>query len=105
MRANTEKAFEIYIQETMASRGWVTGSNALWDVKTGLFPDYIFSFLKDTQGLLWEQMEKMHRADLRSKLLEALIKERDIKGTLHVIRHGFKFYGKTFQLAYFKPAH
>ena len=47
----------------------------------------------------------MHGADLKAKLLEALIKERDIKGTLHLIRHGFKFYGKTFQLAYFKPAH
>jgi type I restriction enzyme R subunit len=22
-----------------------------------------------------------------------------------VLRHGFKFYGKTFRLAYFKPAH
>src|SRR5262249_20624629 len=27
----------------------------------------------------------------------------DIKGTLHVLRHGFKCYGKTFQLAYFRP--
>ncbi len=27
------------------------------------------------------------------------------KGSLHVLRHGFKFYGKTFRLAYFKPAH
>lgn len=105
MKANTEKAFEIYIQETMASRGWINGSNALWDVKMGLFPDYIFSFLKDTQGQLWEQMEKMHGSDLKPKLLEVFIKERDIKGTLHIIRHGFKFYGKTFQLAYFKPAH
>jgi type I restriction enzyme, R subunit len=24
---------------------------------------------------------------------------------LHVLRHGFKFYGKTFRMAYFKPAH
>jgi len=52
MKASTEKAFEIYIQETMASRGWIAGSNALWDVKSGLFPDYIFSFLKDTQAAL-----------------------------------------------------
>lgn len=105
MKANTEKAFETYIQETMAGRGWIAGSNALWVVKMGLFPDYIFSFLKDTQAPLWEQMEKLHGSDLKPKLLEALIKERDFKGTLHILRHGFKFYGKTFQLAYFKPAH
>jgi type I restriction enzyme, R subunit len=24
---------------------------------------------------------------------------------LHILRHGFKFYGKTFRIAYFKPAH
>ena len=35
----------------------------------------------------------------------ALVKELDLKGSLHVLRHGFKFYGKTFRLAYFKPAH
>jgi len=38
-------------------------------------------------------------------LLNALVKELDIKGALHVLRHGFKFYGKLFRLAYFKPAH
>ena len=35
----------------------------------------------------------------------ALVKELNLKGTLHVLRHGFKFYGKTFWLATFKPAH
>lgn len=105
MKASTEKAFEIYIQETMAQRGWANGSNALWDVKSGLFSDYIFAFLKETQRALWEEMEKLHGADLKPKLLESLVKERDIKGTLHILRHGFKFYGKTFRLAYFKPAH
>ncbi len=39
-------------------------------------------------------------------LLDTLVKELDIKGGyLHVLRHGFKFYGKLFRLAYFKPAH
>ena len=37
--------------------------------------------------------------------MDALAKELDLKGTLDVLRHGFKFYGKTFRLAYFKPAH
>lgn len=38
-------------------------------------------------------------------LLDALVKELEIKGSLNVLRHGFKFYGKLFRLAYFKPAH
>ena len=50
-------------------------------------------------------MEKLHGQELAGKLIDTLVKERDSKGTLYIIRHGFKFYGKTFRLAYFKPAH
>lgn len=105
MKATTEKAFEAYIQETMATRSWIAGSNTLWDKQKALFPEYIIAFIKDTQGDLWNQMEKLHGTGLPAMLIDALFKERDTKGTLHIIRHGFKFYGKTFKLSYFKPAH
>lgn len=105
MKATSEKAFEAYIQETMEAHGWIAGSNGLWDKQKALFPDYILAFIKDTQSKLWVEMERLHGVELASKLIDALFKERDIKGTLNIIRHGFKFYGKTFKLAYFKPAH
>lgn len=105
MKATTEKAFEAYIQETMATRSWISGSNQEWDKARALFPSHVVSFIKDTQSELWVQMEKLHGQELPDKLVETLVKERDIKGTLHIIRHGFKFYGKTFKLAFFKPAH
>ncbi len=89
----------------MSSRGWITGSNLAWDKKRALFPEYVTAFIKDTQKELWDQMEKLHGAELSAKLIDTLVKERDTKGTLHIIRHGFKFYGKTFRLAFFKPAH
>ena len=38
-----------------------------------------------------------------STVLDSLSKEFDLKGTLHVLRHGFKCYGKTFRMAYFRP--
>ncbi len=50
-------------------------------------------------------MQALHGVGLERLLIDALVKELDLKGTLHVLRHGFKFYGKTFRLAYFKPAH
>jgi len=105
MKATTEKAFEAYIEETLANRGWGPCSNLLWDKNKALIPEEVINFIKDTQGDLWAQMEKLHGDELSAKLIEALIKERDTKGTLHVLRHGFKFYGKTFKLGYFKPAH
>ena len=50
-------------------------------------------------------MRALHGDGLEALLLASLVKELNIKGTLHVLRHGFKFYGKTFRIANFKPAH
>ena len=50
-------------------------------------------------------MKGLHATGLEPLLLNTLVKELDTKGSLHVLRHGFKFYGKTFRLGYFKPAH
>ena len=38
-------------------------------------------------------------------MIEVLVKEIDTKGSLYVLRHGFKFHGQTLHVAYFKPAH
>ncbi len=105
MKATTEKAFEAYIQETLTARGWLTGSNQLWDKQKALFLEYVISFIKDSQPELWQQMAKLHGLELEAKLSDTLVKERISKGTLYIIRHGFKFYGKVFKLAYYKPAH
>ncbi len=105
MKATTEKAFESYIQETLAHRGWKEGSVAAWDKTKALFPEYVIAFIKTTQTELWSQMEKLHGKELPAKLIDTLMTERETKGTLYILRHGFKFYGKTFKLAYFKPAH
>src|ERR1019366_6119624 len=85
--------------------GWSSGTNAEWDVERALFPKRVFSFLQSTQRNLWKEMFDLHGDGLEPLLLSTLVKELDLKGSLHVLRHGFKFYGKTFRLAYFKPAH
>ncbi len=102
----TERAFENYIEEILLTRGgWKSGSNADWDKERALFPGQVFAFIQDTQPNLWAEMQALHATGFESLLLGTLVKELDAKGSLHVLRHGFKFYGKTFRLAYFKPAH
>ena len=45
----------------------------------------------------WAAMaDAARRPTLRDLIVDALLRELDIKGTLNVLRHGFKFYGKTF---------
>ncbi len=101
----TERAFETYVEEILSANGWVSGSNAGWDKQRAIFPTEVFAFLKQTQPVLWAEMGRLHAAGLESLILTTLVKELDAKGSLNVIRHGFKFYGKTFRLSYFKPAH
>ena len=102
----TERAFETYVEEILLKRGgWLSGSNSDWDKERALFPSHIFAFLEDTQPKLWAEMRVQHAAGLEALLITTLVSELDSKGSLHVLRHGFKFYGKLFRLAYFKPAH
>src|SRR5260370_4748806 len=107
MQAQTaERAFETYVEEILLDTdGWKSGSNAEWDKERALFPVQAFAFLQHTQSKLWAEMKSLHAIGLEPLLLTTLVKELDTKGSLHVLRHGFKFYGKTFRVAYFKPAH
>ena len=100
-RQTNERAFETHVEEILAKVGWQSGTNAEWNVDHALFAARIFAFLEASQPKLWSEMRALHGAGLEKLLLAALVKELDVKGTPHVLRHGFKFYGKTFRLAYF----
>lgn len=107
MKATTEKAFESYIESVLYAEnsGWSILSDDVWDKKHAIFPKVIIEFLRTTQNKLMDEMYALLGEELHEKLINTLLKEREAKGTIQIIRHGFKFYGKTFKLAYFKPAH
>lgn len=105
MSTTSEKAFESYLIQMLTEAGWQVGNVAEWDKALALFPARMFAFIEATQRKLWGEMAALHGDGLQPMLLQALVKELDLKGSLHVLRHGFKFYGKSFRLAYFKPAH
>jgi len=101
----TETAFETYVEQMLLTTGWKIGTNAEWNKEQALFSARVFAFIQKTQSKLWAEMKGLHGGGLETLLLNSLVKELDAKGSLHVLRHGFKFYGKTFHLGYFKPAH
>jgi len=100
-----ERTFETHVADLLSAGGWWPGTTAEWDVERALFPARICHFIETTQPKLWAAMRALHATVLEKLLIGALVKELELKGALHVLRHGFKFYGKTFRLAYFKPAH
>ena len=100
-----ESAFESTVESMLLGGGWRKGDREEWDVDLALFPARALAFIRDTHPELWAEMAALHGATLESNLIEMLVKELDNKGALDVLRHGFRFFGKTFRLAYFKPSH
>ena len=100
-----EAAFESAVESMLLDGGWRKGDRDEWNVDRALFPARALAFIRDTQPELWAEMSALHGANLEPTLIEMLLKELDNKGALDVLRHGFRFFGKTFRLAYFKPSH
>ena len=100
-----ELAFESTVESMLLNGGWHKCDREEWRVDRALFPARAFAFIRDTQPELWAEMSTLHGANFESSLIETLVKELDNKGSLDVLRHGFRFFGKTFRLAYFKPSH
>ena len=104
MAGHGETAFEIAIEHGLTSRGgYARRSPDDFNEELCLFPADVLGFLKDTQPHKWDQLEALLKEQTADQVLSDLTKELTTKGTLHVLRHGFRCYGKTLRLAYFQP--
>ena len=104
MAGHTELDFEIAIETGLTGAGGYTKRDAsAYDEALALFPDDVIGFLQASQPSKWAQLEALLGDKTGATVLGSLAKELEIKGTLHVLRYGFKCYGKTFRLANFRP--
>ena len=103
--ATSELAFETNVETMMLDAGWRSGDVTEWNVDAALFPARAVVFIRDTQPDEWKRAAELHGDALESMLIDGLVKELDLKGSLAVLRHGFRFYGRTLRVAYFAPAH
>lgn len=99
-----ERSFETAIEAALIGAGGWRRGEAAFDAEAGLFPDEVVAFVAASQPARWARLEAALGADARSTLLRALVKELAAKGALHVLRHGFKGFGRTWRLAYPPPA-
>ncbi|MAQ18474.1 MAG: type I restriction endonuclease subunit R [Sandaracinus sp.] len=97
--------FEAAVEGDLLEAGYLRGEAADFDASLALIPKDLFAFIAATQPELWAQLRKNHPTGLESGLLDALTKKLNDRGTLEVLRHGFKFYGKRIATAFFRPAH
>lgn len=104
MSGHTERDFETAIEAGLTGGGgYATRVATDYDEVLALFPEDVSGFLRDSQPTRWGQLEALLGEKTKATVLDSLAKELEIKGALHVLRHGFKCYGKTFRMAFFRP--
>jgi len=99
-----EKAFEELIEQSLLENGgYVKGDPAQFDRQLALDTGVFFQFIQATQKEAWDELTKIHGADIEQKFLYRLSQELDTRGMLDCLRNGIIDYGKKFKLAFFKP--
>lgn len=104
MKKHTEERLEDAVVDALVSRGgYVLTVSEEFDADRALNPDRVIRFVKGTQPNVFQALEAIHGAETETVLLDALCKELELKGTLKVLREGFKCYGKKLKVAFFTP--
>jgi type I restriction enzyme R subunit len=76
-----------------------------FDRDRAMFPETVLAFIRATQFKEWKALEALHGEKTGAQILTDLTKWMDREGSLATLRHGFKCYGKTLRVAFFKAAH
>lgn len=105
MKSTSEAAFETAIEEVLLANGYVHHASKGFDAELAIFPDIALEFIRKTQSKVWEKLKAQHTEKTGERVISALCKWMDTHGVLATLRHGFKCYGKTLRIAFFKPAH
>jgi type I restriction enzyme, R subunit len=102
---HTETAFETVIEAHLLHNGYVSVAPEGFDRERAIFPQTVLAFIRDTQPSEWAKLEALHGAKTGEQVLADLCKWLDSNGSLATLRHGFKCYGRTLRVAFFKAAH
>lgn len=101
---HSEAAFETVCEEYLLSQGYLKVASP-FNVAKAIFPEEVIAFIRATQAKEWDKLEALHGANTASQILTDLNKWMDSYGSLATLRHGFKCYGRTLHVAFFKAAH
>ncbi len=105
MPETSEAAFESVIESHLLANDYVAVSRDGFDPKRGIFPETVLAFVRETQPNEWAKLEALHGDKTGEQVLGDLSKWMDANGSLATLRHGFKCYGRTLRVAFFKAAH
>src|SRR5205085_1262200 len=102
---HTEAAFETIVESSLRTNGYVEVWGTSFDRERAIFPDMVLAFIRETQPTEWQKLEALHGEKTGEQVLTDLCKWMNTYGSLATLRHGFKCYGRTLRVAFFKAAH
>lgn len=102
---HSESAFETVIEAHLLVNYYVSVHRDGFDRERAIFPEMVLAFVRETQPAEWAKLEALHGATTGGQILADLCKWMDANGSLATLRHGFKCYGRTLHVAFFKAAH
>ncbi len=106
---DNEKQFEQDIESFLISPagGWQNASDAGYcaPASSGMALDIgmLTAFIKATQPVSWQRLEKQSDGNAEKKFYKAFENAVENDGLISVLRHGFKHRGIDFRVCYFKP--
>ena len=101
---HTEENFENEIEHSLLTEGgYQQGLAKDYEKSTALFPADVVAFIQTTQPKLWARLEMLFKDKAQEELIKALNQELNIKGSLNVLRNGFRVANRTAKMAYFAP--
>lgn len=101
----SEATFESVLEQTLLAQGYEALPRDRYDRDLALFPAVVLEFIHSTQAVTWGKLAALHGERTGERVLADLVKWIDAHGILSTLRHGFKCYGRTLRVAYFRAAH
>lgn len=99
----SEKDFQNEIINHLASTGYIRRNTSDFNKSSCLDPELTLRFIQNTQDKEWKKYQRIYGEKSLEKFFFRLVKEIDSKGTIFILRNGFKDVGCKFDLFYPKP--
>ncbi|MCH8533253.1 MAG: DEAD/DEAH box helicase family protein [Saccharospirillum sp.] len=105
MADSRERVFQNDILSALAQQGWLVGKASGYDTVHALYPEDLIGYFQEAWPERWEKFCKGNPQNPEKVLIQKTVRELEKKGTLDVLRHGFKIPGVKVDLCSFKPDH
>ena len=93
MADSQEKTFQKDILTALAGQQWLIGKSADYDRTNALYPEDLIGYFQSAYPDRWDKFCKNNPQNPEQVLIKATTRELDKRGTLEVLRHGFKLPG------------